>query len=1149
MTVGAGSSGGGPDDPGPDPRGTTRGDEPSESSGRPSQRTTWKQPEDAHLDSLPPPPAIPSTADDHDDSGPLAWMAKNSVAANLLMLVLVVGGLLGLPTVKQEVFPEFDLDLVLIQVVYPGASPEEVEQGTTLAIEEAVRGLDGVKEVSSTSQEGIGTTTVELLVETDPDRALSDVKAAIDRITSFPDDVERPVISLATNRTQVINVVIHGDKSERELRMLAEEARDELLADPAITQVDLTAVRDHELSGEVPQANLRRYGLTIPQIANVVRASSVEVPGGEVKTDAGQVLVRTTERKLRGEELEDVVVLSRPDGTEVKLRDIATVVDGFVDTDQAAFYQGERAAMLSVFRIGDETPISVSNAVQSYVENKRGDLPAGVGIATLNDSSEIYQDRIDLLRRNAILGLILVMITLGLFLEIRLAGWVTLGIPVTFIGSILVFPQADVSINMISLFAFIVSLGLVVDDAIVAGESIFQERERGVPPLRAAIDGVRKVAAPIVFAVTTTCIAFAPLLLVPGVSGKFFRVIPIIVISVLLLSLVESLFILPAHLAHTGPPTTKGFLGLVNRGQQRVSDGLQAVIRGSYVPTVRWAVRNRLVTLAIALAALLATVGLVAGRRIGFTFMPKIDSDVIVATVRMPVGTPVDVTGEAVEQITSALEAEFAERGDPEMARYTRGVFHQVGAADNGGRGSGPFGGATSSGSHVGEVAVYMVPLGDRPFSSVSFAEAWRDRVGAIAGAETVKFRASGGPASGDPIAIQLSHPDSQTLEEAAETLATSLADYQGVTDIDAGFSTGKEQIDFQLTAAARALGIDENELARQLRGAFFGIEALRQQRGRDEVRVYVRRPEAERDSLQHLEDYVIRTADGGEIPLGEAAVFDRGRSYTEIKRVDGRRVLEVTADVARGVNANEVLADVETTILEDLQSGTPGLRASLVGDSENQRESLGSLGRNFLLALVGMYALLAIAFRSYFQPIAVLSAIPFGFIGAVLGHMLMGFELSIISMMGVVALAGVVVNDSLILVVACNTLRREGGDFLEAVVRAGAVRFRPILLTSLTTFFGLVPMITETSLQARFLIPMAISLGFGVLFATFVTLLLVPALYVIIEDSKNGISRFGGWLRGDDDAGATTASVGEERDEGVPAGATARTSLSSSLP
>jgi multidrug efflux pump subunit AcrB len=1060
------------------------------------------------------------------ERGPIAWMAKNGVAANVLMLVLIVGGLVTLASgIKQEVFPEVELDVVSVQVSYPGASPAEVEQAVILAVEEAVRGIDGVKKVTSTAMEGVGTVNVELLLGADKDRALNDVKSAIDRITSFPEDVERPTVSLISNRQQVISLVLYGDVNEATLRAVAENSRRELLRDPRITYVELSGIRPLEISIEVPQSQLRKYGLTLDEIAARVNAASVEVPGGGVKTQSGEVLLRTTERRDRGDEFGDIIVMSKPDGSQVRIRDIATVKDAFREIDKEATYNGKRAVMINVFRVGSETPLTVSAAAKEYVQELQETLPDGLYAATWFDTAEMYDQRISLLISNARIGLVLVLLTLGLFLEARLAFWVTLGIPISFAGSLLFFPITDISINMISLFAFIITLGMVVDDAIVVGEAVHKQRQDGKGRLEAAIEGTKEVAQPVIFAVLTSCVAFAPMLMVPGPMGKFFRVVPIVVIAVLLISLVESLLILPAHLAHPMPWWLRAlllpytwFMKLVSKIDMQ--HRLQHHVQHTYVPVLEKALRWRYFTVTAGVAVLIITMGYVAGR-IPFTFLPKVEGDMITAHLKMPVGTPVSETEQIADDIASVAQSIVdEENADLDGKTISRGLYEEIGAISR--LDADPEGTQANEGSHFATVMIYLVEASHRDLTTQQFVQRWRDGIGEIPGAESLTFSYEVGVQPGKPVDIELIHEDVPTLEAAAERLASEIASYSGLRDIDSGVTKGKDQLDFQITEAAQAQGLTELDLARQVRAGFFGAEAVRQQRGRDEVRVYVRLPLEERRSLYNVEELVVHTPAGGEMPLSQAAIVTRGRAYSLIRRTDGRRNISVTADVANeDANANEIIAQIRQRELAQLLADIPGLAYSLGGEQERQAETLNALGLGFVLALIVMFSMLAVVFRSYAQPLLVMSAIPFGMVGAVWGHVAMGWflwdhvSLSLMSMMGVVALSGVVVNDSLVLIDAINRFRKEGAGLWEGVVSGAARRFRPILLTSLTTFFGLAPMILETSVQARFLVPMAVSLGFGVLVATGITLLIVPCSYVILEDAKRRAGNFFARLRG----------------------------------
>lgn len=1037
---------------------------------------------------------------ERDERGPIAWMARNAVAANLMMLVLIVGGLLVGLRMKQEVFPEFALDIVQILVPYPGASPAEVEQGILLATEEAVRGLDGIERVTSRAFEGRGLVQVELLLGTDAIKAQQDIKSAVDRITSFPEEAERPVVSLLTNRREVISLVIYGDYDKHVLHRVAEEVRDELLRDPRIVQVERNGIPPLEISIEVPQANLRAYHLTLEGIAREVGQTAVELPGGEVKTPAGEVLLRTTERRNRGSEFADIPIVITPDGTEIRLGDMARIIDGFEDTDEAAFFNGKPAVQLVIYRVGDQTPGEVAEAVKEHAAELSRRFPPGLKVTIWQDWSEIFRDRMRLLLHNARFGLVLVLLLLGLFLEMRLAFWVTMGIPTSILGSLLVLPLFNVSINMISLFAFIVTIGIVVDDAIVVGENVYENRQQGMPYLQAAIRGAQWIAWPVTFSVLTNMVAFLPIFFVPGIMGKVFRSIPAVVVCVFLISLVESLFVLPAHLGHQRPPKAGGPRASVYRIQNRISRLLERAIVRYYRPALRASLRNRYLTIAAGLAILVITIGFTRGGHIDFTFFPRIESDRVYASLTMPYGTAAEKTMAVTARLVDAAQRVLAGHGGEKI---TRGIFTHIGSAKptrGGAAGQAFFPG----GGHLANVQVIMVPSDQRPITAAEFAREWRKETGELAGPESLTYTYSLMMGSEPSLNIELSHPDIHVLEHAATELADALRSFAGVRDIDDGFSLGKPQLDFKIKPEARSLGITASMLGRQVRSAFYGAEALRQQRGREEVKVMVRLPEAERKNEYNVEELMLRTPGGDEIPLREAARVTRGRAYTEIKRADGRRILNVTAEVIAGeANADKVLATLQQQVLPDLLARHPGLAYSLEGKRRWQRESLQSLRSGFTLAMIAIFAMLAVAFKSYIQPVIVMTAIPFGIVGATLGHLIMGYDLSLMSLMGMVALAGVVVNDSLVLIHATNENRRKGLSPFESVTAAGVRRFRPILLTSLTTFCGLAPMIFETSVQAQFLIPMAISLGYGILFATLIALLLVPCLYLIVEDGK----------------------------------------------
>jgi multidrug efflux pump subunit AcrB len=1048
-------------------------------------------------------------------SGPIAWMAKNSVAANLLMFALVIGGLAIGNGIKQEVFPEFDMDWITIMVPYPGASPSEVEQGIVLAVEEAVRPIDGVKQVVSSSRESGGSIYVELLAGADSQEVISDIKNAVDRIAFFPEDAERPVIGMMSNRREVISLALHGEHSADELKKQAEYLRDALLQHEDITQVDVTGLPPREIAIEISRNTLRAHGLTLDQVAQQVRSSSRELPGGSMKTSGGEVLLRTDERRDAGSELAGIPMIQTGTGVAVTLGELATIRDDFADSDESATFQGEPAILVKAYRVGDETPVTVADGAREVMAVFQDKLPKGMSLGVLKDRSEMYRQRIDLLMRNAYMGLFLVLMILGLFLEIRLAFWVTLGIPISFCGALLFMPFMGVSINMISLFAFIVTLGMVVDDAIIVGENIYYFRQKGLPLLDAAVRGAREVAQPVCFSILTTMAAFSPMFFVPGFSGKLFGVIPAIVITVLGMSLVESLWVLPAHLAHQSERPKGGVLALLytvcgmlamvfrpviwvfDRSRIFCSGGLERFIKGPYSRLLHRLLRYRYLTVASGLVFLLLTFGWIGGGWIAFTFMPKIESDRVIAKATLPIGVPVERTKDLERRMVDAARATFSELGGEGSSR---GIYTQLGKGIPTG---GPVGMVRDQpGGHLANVQVRLVSSGDRDFTAQAFAERWRGKVGEIPGVETLTFSSSMMHGGGATIHIRLSHDEVRVLESAAEELAEELGTYAGVTDIDAGFSPTKPRLDLKLTPEARSLDVTAQSLGRQVRSAFFGSEALRLQRGRDEVKVYVRLPEEERRSIHDLESMMVRTPRGGEIPLGVAAKVTEGRADTFITRHNGKKVIDVTADIEASLaSADEVMAKVISEKLPVLMGRYPGLGWSLDGQKAEQQQTMKSLVFGFLLSMLVVYGLLAIPFKSYVQPLVVMSAIPFGMVGAVIGHIFMGFNISVISMMGIVAVSGVVVNDSLVLIDAANRYRAEGRSTFDSIHAASLRRFRPILLTSLTTFGGLLPMIFETSLQARFLIPMAISLGYGVLFATFIILGLVPAFYLIVED------------------------------------------------
>ncbi len=1039
----------------------------------------------------------------------ITWFAHNPVAANLLMLVILVGGAITVFAVRQEVFPEFSTDTITVTVPYLGAAPEEVEEGVCVRIEEQIQGINGIKKITSKSSEGSGSITIELLEGADVRTVLDEVKARVDAIETFPEEIESPVIQEVLIRQQVIDVAISGPTDERTLKELGEMIRDEISALPDITQVELTNARPYEVSIEVSEEALRRFGLRFEDVASAVQRSSLDLPGGSIRAESGEILLRTKGQAYRGEEFEDLTLISRIDGTQIRLGDIARVVDGFAETDQRARFDGEPAVLIQVFRVGDQNALTISDQVKEYVAQTQKRLPEGIRLTTWQDDSEMLRSRLDLLLSNGRAGFILVILILALFLRLKLAFWTSLGIPISFMGTFLLMPTLDVSINMISLFAFIVVLGIVVDDAIVVGEHIYSQYEGGKSGIRAAIDGATGMAIPVTFAVLTSMAAFAPMLMVPGTMGKIFKVIPLVVIPTLALSLIECLFILPTHLSHLTHKKKKprGLKALWEFFRKVFDNGLKLFVDRVYRPSLDLALSWRYATIALSFTILLIAAGLVAGGRIKFEFMPDIEADNISARLTMPLGTPVEVTTKAVAKIEASLEQvrrEIEARQQPGQPPPIRHVLSSIGDQPSLSQSRGPMGGQVLvSGAHLAEINVELALSEDRSVSSMEIADRWRELTGEIPDAVLLDFSSSL-MSTGDAINIQLTGNNVDELRQIAGEVREVLGAYPGVYDIADSFRAGKREVKLKIKPEAEVLNLSQMNLARQVRQAFYGEEAQRIQRGRDDVRIMVRYPRDERASLGDLENMRIRAPGGIEVPFSTVAEAEIGRGYSTIDRVDRRRAINVTAKVdSSKANENDVIAQLTDNELLEILARHPGVLYSLEGEQREMRDTLAALGEGFLFALLGIFALLAIPLRSYVQPIIIMSAIPFGLIGAVLGHIIQGLDLTILSGFGFVALAGVVVNDSLILVDYINRNQHPGVPLHVVIRESGMARFRPILLTSLTTFGGLTPLLLEKSLQAKFMIPMAVSLAYGVVFATFITLVLIPAEYMILEDLK----------------------------------------------
>ena len=1011
--------------------------------------------------------------------GPLAWMAGNSVIANLLMFVFLVGGLLVGFNVKQEVFPDFTLDTVQITVSYPGASPEEVENGIVLAIEEAIEGLEGIDEVTATAAEGSASIAVEAIEGADITRLWQEIKSEVDRIETFPDEAEEPQIAIASHKRGVITLALHGNADEATLRAAADKVRDELLLNERITQVELTGVKDYEIHVEIPQAVLRRYGLTLGDAADAIAAASVELGGGSLRTSGGDILVRIKDRRTDARQYGQLPLLTLQDGSRILLSDVATVREGFEDSHTWADFDGEPAVMIEVYRVGDQTPREVADAAKAVLARMNRTLPDGLSLTVLEDNSDIFTQRAELLLNNAYLGLGLVFVCLALFLETRLAFWVSLGIPISFLGSFIFLAASDFSINMISMFAFIVTLGIVVDDAVVVGENIYHRRRQGMGLLEASVTGTREVAMPVVFSVLTNLVTFLPLMFIPGFMGKVFKVIPLVVAAVFGVSLIESLFILPAHLGHRAHSRAIWPLNYLERCQEWFSQAFERFVRNRFGAFLDLAVRWRYTVVGFGLALMLAVGGYVASGRMGMEMFPQVESDYAYCAATLPYGAAKARLQAVERRLVGAASTVVAENGGTALSK---GVLSTV--SDN-----------------TITIRLYLTAADLRPLSTARVAELWRQHSGTISGLETIRFESNmGGPGSGKNLTVMLSHRDKEELELAGEDLAAELAEFSIVHDVDDGSARGKRQYDIRLKPLGERMGLTSQAVGAQVRYAFQGAEALHQQRGRNEVTVRVRLPESERVVEATLENLVLQ-APKGEVMLRDAVQMIPGRAYTRIQRTNGRRDIEVTANVNPPAQSENVIQELKKSILPALVKHHPGLSYSFEGHQADIRESLSALFMGLAFALFGIYALLAVPFKSYSQPLIIMCSIPFGTIGAIIGHLVMGYSLSVNSLFGVVALSGVVVNDSLVLIDLANRKVRSGLPPFAAIHAAGVQRFRPILLTTLTTFGGLMPMILEKSFQARMMIPMAISLGFGVLFATMITLVLVPSLFLITDD------------------------------------------------
>jgi multidrug efflux pump subunit AcrB len=1039
----------------------------------------------------------------------IAWFARNHVAANLLMWAMLVGGFLAWPTMRQEMFPDIDLEVVTVTAPYPGAAPAEVEDALVTRIEEAVQGLSGVKRVRSTAAEGVANVSIELHAGEDVSRRMADIRARVDAIESWPEEAERPTVTQAEFPRHVLSIAIYGDADERTLKRLAEQARDELSALPEISEVALASVRPDEIAVEVSDEALLRHGLSFDAVVAAVRSSSLDLPGGSVRAEGGEILLRAKGRAGDADSFSRLPLIVRPDGSRVALGDVARVVDGFEESDQRAAFDGKPAALVQVMSVGDQKNSDVARAASAWVDAQQARLPEGVEITVWQDMSGYLAERLDSLFSNAWTGFTMVFVVLALFLRLRLAFWVALGVPTSFLGAVAVMPMLGVTVNWISLLGFLIVLGILVDDAIVVGENVYTEQRRSASKLEGAIRGTQGIATPVVFGVLTTVAAFAPMLFIPGSMGRLVIGLPLVVIACLMFSLLDAMFILPAHLASgrsLDAPATHPVSQRWRAVQDRVVWAFETAMERGYRPLLERALDWRYTTLALALGVAIVMATLVGSGWLRFVFQEPVEGDLIVADLTMEPGTTVEVTAAAVRAIEQAA-IRVRKEADAERDLAHGSIFTHVLASV----GEQPFrdmqsqmpGGARrapGAGAHLGEVQVEMIDPEFRDLGTAEMQRRWREAVPDLPGVVELSFHNSMAQ-SGKPIEIELRGGDLAALSAAAADLKQRLAAYPGVFDAADSFRSGKPELQFRLLPSAEALGLTLADVARQVRQAFHGEEAQRIPRGRDDVRVMVRYPSERRRSLADVESLRIRAADGTAVPFATVAEASLGQGFSAIQRVDRERTVVVTADVDVAIaSPNAIAGELAARDLPALEAAH-GVRAAFSGQQAEQNDFLAAMGRGQLVALIAIYALLAVPLRSYLQPLVIMLVIPFGAVGAALGHLIMGYDLTMYSVIGIVALSGVVVNASLVLVDDVNQ-RRAGGDrLIDAVRDAGRGRLRAIFLTEITTFVGLVPMMFERAMFARFMIPLAISLAFGVVFASVITLLIVPCATVILED------------------------------------------------
>ena len=1027
--------------------------------------------------------------------GLIAWWVNNPIAANLLMWMILVGGFTSLPGLDKEMFPKIPRDVVQVEVPYPGAGPREVEEQICIRVEEEVHDLDGIEEIRSFAYQGGGRIEIEVADGYSTQKLLNDVKSRVDAINTFPVDAERPQIKEVLARTQILSLAVAGPLNEGDLKRLAETIRDEVVNLPGVTLAEIGGTRAEEVSVEISEDALRRYQLRFEDVVAAIRRSSINLPAGEIREVAGDIVLQTRGQAYHRADFERIVVLPDADGTEITLGDIAHINDGFAEQDLVSLFNGKPAVFINLFNTRNPDVVTTSEAVQQYIDRKIPTLQPGVELVVWRNLSVYLNSRIDLLLKNALGGLLLVFGLLVLFLRPALAFWVAAGIGIAYVGTLWVMPYLGISVNVVSLFAFLLILGIVVDDAIVVGESVYAHYERGLKGVESAILGAHSVSKPVTFAVLTTMVVFVPMLLLPGDSTKLMQEMPKVALIALAFSLLESFLILPAHLRHLKlekPPRWLVTRWLRN-ARQHTSGALKNFAENTYRPLLARALAHSATTISLFLAVLIVVLGVFFTGWLRVAFFPVVEGEYLRATVELQEGVGFQRTLDIMEQIEQGVEGL---KQEPLMMAEDGGsvlVNHFSESKEN-----------------IVSVVLELASNETRSVSSRAVAELWRKHIGPVENVEEyeVEYTLMGRPKD---INLLLKGRDMDDLRAATAEVEAALGSYPGVFNTSSSLRTARQEIEISLQDGADTLGVGLSDVAGQLRNAFYGAEAQRIPREKEDVKVMVRYPEQERASVSSLDQLRIRTDDGREIPFNAVAEATFVPGYTEIKRRDRMRMVEIEAELTRGAaSANEVVGALLQQRWPALEEKYPGLTLEIAGAQKDQQEFETGFLQMMLLALLAIYAFLAVEFRSYWQPVMILSAVPFGIAGAILGHILFGKEISMPSMMGVLAAAGVVVNDNLVLIDRINQLRKEGWQALDAVMQGARDRFRPIVLTSLTTFFGLMPILFERSAQAQFLIPMVISLAFGVLVATFVTLLLVPAIYICGERLQEKMQRVG---------------------------------------